>query len=33
MVDWITVKDLAEIQGITPRAVRKAIAKNNPKPK
>ena len=28
MVDWITVKDLAEIQGITPRAIRKSIAKN-----
>ena len=26
--EWITVKDLADIQGITPRAVRKAVSKN-----
>jgi hypothetical protein len=26
MSDWITVKELAQIQGITPRAVRKSIA-------
>ena len=26
--EWITVKDLANIQGITPRAVRKAVNKN-----
>lgn len=26
MTDWITVKDLAQIQGITPRAVRKSIS-------
>jgi len=26
MIDWITVKELAQIQGITPRAVRKSIA-------
>lgn len=26
MKDWITVKELAQIQGITPRAVRKSIA-------
>ena len=26
MNDWITVKELAQIQGITPRAVRKSIA-------
>ena len=26
MQDWITVKELAQIQGITPRAVRKSIA-------
>src|SRR5574344_93456 len=28
MTDWITTKKLAQIQGITPRAVRKAIAEN-----
>lgn len=26
--EWITVKDLANILGITPRAVRKAVNKN-----
>ena len=26
--EWITVKDLADIQGITPRAIRKAVNKN-----
>ena len=25
MQNWITVKDLANIQGVTPRAVRKAV--------
>lgn len=29
MNDWITVKELAQIQGITPRAVRKSIALEN----
>lgn len=28
MTDWITTKKLAQIQGITPRAVRKAISEN-----
>lgn len=28
MKDWISVKELSEIQGITPRAVRKAVSKN-----
>ncbi len=28
MSDWITVKQLADIQGITPRAVRKSVTKN-----
>ena len=28
MKDWISVKELAQIQGITPRAVRKAVANN-----
>lgn len=27
-VDWITTKELAQIKGITERAVRKAINKN-----
>ena len=27
-VDWITTKELAEIKGISERAVRKSIAKN-----
>ena len=28
MQNWISVKDLANIQGITPRAVRKAVNQN-----
>lgn len=28
MQDWITVKQLADLQGITPRAVRKSVEKN-----
>ena len=28
MKDWISVKELAQIQGITPRAVRKSVANN-----
>ena len=28
MKDWISVKELAEIKGVTPRAIRKAISNN-----
>ncbi|MCD8024700.1 MAG: hypothetical protein LUE64_04125 [Candidatus Gastranaerophilales bacterium] len=30
--DWITTKELAEIKGISERAVRKAISKSNYNP-
>ena len=28
MTDWVTVNELARIQGVTPRAIRKGVAKN-----
>ena len=28
MTDWITVNELARIQGVTPRAIRKGVANN-----
>ena len=28
MKDWLTVNELARIQGVTPRAIRKGVANN-----